>query len=163
LYTRFISSPAWGLIAHHRSSDSKLPASAEARAPNSRKVPRAGVERVFILPEKVPRRISEFRFDFVVNSRCRHSGTNEVVPFPFRTENVGKTGRFLSCGSRRSREGGDCGIPPCAKGRARMGHPASFQKPCENSSDQRPAAAGIAFLPDSRASTCSSFSIEEKR
>jgi hypothetical protein len=65
LYTRSISSPAWDLIAHHRSSDSKLPASAEARAPNSRKILRAGVERVFILPEKVPRRISEFRWDFI--------------------------------------------------------------------------------------------------
>jgi len=120
LYTRFISSPAWDLIAQHSSSDRKLPTNAEARPPNSRKAPRAGVERVFILPEKVPRRISEFRFDFI------HSGTNEVVPFPFRTENVGKTGPFLSCGSRRSREGGDCGIPPWRKRQREDGAPGVF-------------------------------------
>ena len=52
LYTRFISSPAWDLIAQHRSGESKLPASTEARAPNSRKVPRAGVEEVFLFCRK---------------------------------------------------------------------------------------------------------------
>src|ERR1700676_3461318 len=41
--------------------------------------------------------------------------------------------------------------------------PTRLSRSLLNSCDQRPAAAGIAFLPDSRASTCSSFSIEEKR
>jgi hypothetical protein len=52
LYTRFISSPAWDLIAHHRGGESKLPASAEARAHNSRKVPGAGVEKGFYFAGK---------------------------------------------------------------------------------------------------------------
>src|ERR1700686_5420769 len=50
LYTRSISSPAWDWIAHHRSGASKLPASGEARAPKSRKVPRGVWRRFFILP-----------------------------------------------------------------------------------------------------------------
>jgi hypothetical protein len=33
----------------------------------------------------------------------------------------------------------------------------------ENGSAQQPAAAWVAFLPDSRAATVSSFSMEEKR
>jgi hypothetical protein len=52
LYTRFISSPAWDLIAPHRSGGSKLPTSAQARPPNSPKVSRAGVEKGFLFFRK---------------------------------------------------------------------------------------------------------------
>src|SRR2546429_5577509 len=61
----------------------------------------------------------------VVNSRCRHSGTNEVVPFPFRTENVGKTRRFpIFCHvARENPESGDSGIPPLRKRPRKDGPP----------------------------------------